>query len=213
LGVGICGIRNRLHSLSFYGIHIRKIRVFSLYVTFGVLELLCDLPFDSYGIFTSSTIGIKTNSCTAARRIMILGPVSLLDCVIFVLFLLPNLLVQVGLVQILSLIKVIPFLGTFSFLTFIPRSRHMLGHVDGASCIELTEYQHSNCRTNLFESGTCRKEKRSHHSCRMQASSKTLSFGACDMLLHRFLQTLDECFSPNGSLIRSSASACFATDI
>jgi hypothetical protein len=44
---------------------------------------------------------------------MILGPVSLLDCVIFVLFLLPNLLVQVGLVQILSLIKVIPFLGTF----------------------------------------------------------------------------------------------------
>jgi hypothetical protein len=43
---------------------------------------------------------------------MILGPVSLLDCVIFVLFLLPNLLVQVGPVQILSLVKVIPFLGT-----------------------------------------------------------------------------------------------------
>jgi hypothetical protein len=85
----------------------------SLYATFDVLELLYDFSFDSHRIFTVSTLSIKTNSCTAARGIMILGPVSLLDCVIFVLFLLPNLLVQVGPVQILSLIKVIPFLGTF----------------------------------------------------------------------------------------------------
>jgi hypothetical protein len=42
---------------------------------------------------------------------MILGPVSLLDCVIFVLCLIPNLLVQAGLFQTLSLVKVIPFLG------------------------------------------------------------------------------------------------------
>jgi hypothetical protein len=69
---------------------------------------------------------------------MILGPVSLLDCVIFVLFLLPNLLVQVGPVQILSLIKIIPFLGTFTSPPFMPRSRHVLGYVDSASCIKLT---------------------------------------------------------------------------
>ena len=100
--------------LSFYGIRIRKPRAFSLYATFNVLELLYDFSFDSYRIFTVSIVGIKTNSCTAARGIMILGPVSLLDCVIFVIFLLPNLLVQVGPVQILSLIKVIPFLGTFT---------------------------------------------------------------------------------------------------
>jgi len=91
-----------------------KTRAFSLYVTFDVLELLSDFSFDSHRIFTVSTTSVKTNSCTAARGIMILGPVSLLDCVIFVLFLLPNLLVQVGPVQILSLIKVIPFLGTFT---------------------------------------------------------------------------------------------------
>jgi hypothetical protein len=175
--------------------------------------LLYDFSFDSHRIFTISTISIKTNSCTAARGIMILGPVSLLDCVIFVLFLLPNLLVQVGPVQILSLIKVIPFLGTFTSPPFMPRSRHVLGYVDSASCMKLTEHQHSNCRTNLSESGTCRKEKRSHHSCRMQASSKTLSFVASDMLLHRCLHALDEYFCPNGSLIRSSASACFAMDI
>jgi hypothetical protein len=42
---------------------------------------------------------------------MILGPISLLDCVIFVLFLLPNLLVLAGPLQTLSLIEVIPFLG------------------------------------------------------------------------------------------------------
>jgi hypothetical protein len=91
-----------------------KTRAFSLYATFDVLELLSDFSFDSHRIFTVSTTSVKTNSCTAARGIMILGPVSLLDCVIFVLFLLPNLLVQVGPVQILSLIKVIPFLGTFT---------------------------------------------------------------------------------------------------
>jgi hypothetical protein len=202
-----------LQPLSFHGIRIQKLRVFSLYATFDLLELLCDLSFDSLGIFTGSTICIKTNSRTAAPGIMILGPVSLLDCVVFVLFLLPNLLVQVGLVQIFSLIKVIPFLGTFPSSPSLPRSRHMLGYVNSTSCIKLTEYQHSNCRTNLFESGTCRKEKRSHHSCRTQASSKTLSFGACDMLLHGYLQALDEYFSPNGSLIPSSASACFAMDI
>src|SRR5258707_393569 len=115
------------------GYAFEQIKAFSLYATFDVLELLCDLFFDSHGIFTGSVICIKTNSCTAARGIMILGPVSLLDCVIFVLFLLPNLLVQVGLVQILSLIKVIPFLGTFPSSPSYQRSRHMLGCVDSAS--------------------------------------------------------------------------------
>jgi acetyl esterase/lipase len=51
---------------------------------------------------------------------MILGPISLLDCAIFVLFLIPNFLVLVGPIQTLSLAKVIPFLG---IATFLPLSR------------------------------------------------------------------------------------------
>ena len=40
---------------------------------------------------------------------MILGPISLIDCVVFVIFLLPNLLVVAGL-RTLVLVKVLPFL-------------------------------------------------------------------------------------------------------
>ena len=42
---------------------------------------------------------------------MILGPISLVDCVIFVSCLIPNLLVLVGPLQTLSMVKFIPFLG------------------------------------------------------------------------------------------------------
>jgi hypothetical protein len=158
--VGICEIGNRapLNPTSRYisrGYAFEEIKAFSLYVTFDVRELLCDLSFNSHGIFADSVTCVETNSCTAARGIMILGPVSLVDCVVFVLFLLPNLLVQVGLVQILSLIKVIPFLGTFSFLLHHTKAETCARYVDGTCCVKLTKHQQSNCRTNLFGSGTC----------------------------------------------------------
>ena len=46
---------------------------------------------------------------------MILGPISLLDCAVFVIFLLPSLLVQVGILKTIRLIiQALPFLGSSS---------------------------------------------------------------------------------------------------
>lgn len=45
--------------------------------------------------------------------VMILGPITLLDCVVFVIFLIPNLIYLTGLVATLSLVKVLPFLSTY----------------------------------------------------------------------------------------------------
>lgn len=43
---------------------------------------------------------------------MILGPISLIDCVVFVIFLIPQLLYQVGFLSSLLLVgKVLPFLS------------------------------------------------------------------------------------------------------
>jgi hypothetical protein len=43
---------------------------------------------------------------------MILGPITLVDCAVFVLFLIPQLLYQAGLAgTLLTVIKVLPFLG------------------------------------------------------------------------------------------------------
>lgn len=53
----------------------------------------------------------RTNIRTRPLEIMILGPISLIDCVLFVLCLIPSLLVLAGPLRTLSLIKVIPFLG------------------------------------------------------------------------------------------------------
>jgi hypothetical protein len=53
---------------------------------------------------------------------MILGPISLLDCVIFVVCLIPNLLITAGPVATISLVKVIPFLGMCSTKTSGQRS-------------------------------------------------------------------------------------------
>ena len=48
---------------------------------------------------------------------MILGPISLLDCVIFLLFLAPQLLYQAGLFPTLLVgAKVLPFLCMFSLM-------------------------------------------------------------------------------------------------
>ena len=46
---------------------------------------------------------------------MILGPITLIDCVFFVLCLIPNLLLLAGPIATLSLVKVLPFLGTFAY--------------------------------------------------------------------------------------------------
>ena len=44
---------------------------------------------------------------------MILGPISLLDCLVFVIFLIPNLLIQVGIFGTIGLVvKLVPFFGT-----------------------------------------------------------------------------------------------------
>jgi hypothetical protein len=44
---------------------------------------------------------------------MILGPISLIDCVVFMVFLVPQLLYQVGLVAtVTTVLNVLPFLGT-----------------------------------------------------------------------------------------------------
>jgi acetyl esterase/lipase len=55
----------------------------------------------------------KSTSCvlfSCALNKMILGAISLLDCAVFVVFLIPNLLAQAGLYQTLLLINVLPFL-------------------------------------------------------------------------------------------------------
>jgi len=45
---------------------------------------------------------------------MILGPISLLDCAVFVVCLVPQLLIQVGFLGTLHVVvKVLPFLGKF----------------------------------------------------------------------------------------------------
>ncbi len=44
---------------------------------------------------------------------MLLGPISLLDCVVFVLYLIPNLLVLAGPLETLSLVRVLPFLSKY----------------------------------------------------------------------------------------------------
>lgn len=44
---------------------------------------------------------------------MILGPVSLVDCLVFVIFLIPQLLYQAGIfASLLVVLKVLPFLST-----------------------------------------------------------------------------------------------------
>lgn len=44
---------------------------------------------------------------------MILGPVSYLDCIVFCIFLAPQLILNVGLFEtVLTVLQVLPFLGT-----------------------------------------------------------------------------------------------------
>lgn len=46
---------------------------------------------------------------------MILGPISYLDCIVFCVFLAPQLLLELGLIETIQIIlQVLPFLGTFS---------------------------------------------------------------------------------------------------
>jgi hypothetical protein len=54
---------------------------------------------------------------------MILGPITLVDCAVFVLFLIPQLLYQAGLARtLLTVIKVLPFLGTQHYCkTYAPK--------------------------------------------------------------------------------------------
>lgn len=48
---------------------------------------------------------------------MLLGPVSYLDCLVFILFLAPQLLLQAGLVHTLAVvIQVLPFLGMYAHI-------------------------------------------------------------------------------------------------
>lgn len=157
--------------------------------------------------------GIYSTISDGLPGIMILGPVSLLDCVVFVLFLIPNLLVLVGPLQTLSLIKVIPFLGIATFFPLLQVSIHSPVRVEETYRLVLTVHQSSNCHISSFENGTYGKEKHSHHLCRMQLSSKTLLFVASDTPLQVYLQGLIESSSPNGSLYPSSVSAYSAMDI
>lgn len=47
------------------------------------------------------------------RGKMILGPVSYLDCIVFCIFLAPQLILNVGLFEtVLTVLQVLPFLGT-----------------------------------------------------------------------------------------------------
>lgn len=75
----------------------------------GGIELRIEEP----GAATPSKI-VLSFVTAPARTVadMILGPVSLLDCLVFVIFLIPQLLYQAGLFStVLVVVKVLPFLS------------------------------------------------------------------------------------------------------
>lgn len=97
---------------------------------------------------------------------MILGPISLVDCLVFVIFLIPQLLYQAGILSCLVLAgKVLPFL-----------SKHLNALADlPAHCQLLKCHQSSNCRFSSFENATYCLMSSALRSVKMQPYSKILS--------------------------------------
>jgi hypothetical protein len=57
---------------------------------------------------------------------MILGPVSLLDCLVFCLFLAPQLIIQVGLIRtVVTVLRTLPFLRTLLCCTSLSHNDHV----------------------------------------------------------------------------------------
>ena len=75
-----------------------------------------DLGIESLDVLELFDLGSSLPAPTWAAAGMILGPVSLLDCVVFVIFLIPQLLYQAGVFStVLVVIKVLPFLGMSTY--------------------------------------------------------------------------------------------------
>ena len=109
---------------------------------------------------------------------MILGPVSYLDCIVFCVFLAPQLLIHVGILETAAVVlRCLPFLCA-SFLRCILSA----AEEEGGKCDLLTlrtPDQYSSCHMSSCATGSSQGARTRRRSCGGRRPSRTSSSAAC----------------------------------
>jgi len=179
---------------------ITEIRYF-----FGVLGLLCVTAFSQHRVFHKCTYVQSLDMATRNEAGVVLGPVSYLDCIIFCIFLAPQLIWHAGFFgTVWCVFQALPFLSEYLRLDD-PR---------GCPYIRvLTKLWFSNSPYHLFGTGISPRARNNLCLSRGRLRLRTLLFVVFDMLSVTCRPRSGGCSSPGRSHFLFFGSVCYAMAI